>query len=64
MIPDSPQLSRDLEHLARRSYYESKRRGEKNDTALLMMGMITAFIGATMAWKAWERMRETQGVGR
>lgn len=60
MIPDSPQLSRDLEHLFRRQYYQNKRSGEETDTPLLFMGLITAFIGASMAWRAWSKMRSAQ----
>ena len=58
-------LPHHLRHLARSQYYESKKKGEHNDSALLVMGLVSVFIGASMAWSAWERMRKDQkGPGR
>jgi hypothetical protein len=47
MIPDDGLLN-DLHHLFRREYYQSKRRGERNDTMLAFMGVTLVAMGSMM----------------
>lgn len=50
-------LPHHLRHLARSQYYESKKKGEHNDSALLVMGLVSVFLGAAMSYRAWERLQ-------
>jgi hypothetical protein len=45
-----------LKHVGEQLYHDSKRRGETNDHALMLMGGSMAFIGAKIAWDAFRRI--------
>ncbi|MHC5537651.1 hypothetical protein ACYOEI_05405 [Singulisphaera rosea] len=47
----------DILHYARKAKNESQMKGERNDTALVLMGVCTAFIGATMITRSMGRSR-------
>jgi hypothetical protein len=52
-----------LKHVGEQLYHDSKRRGEQNDQALILMGGAMCFIGATMAIGAFRRLMDSRSRG-
>jgi|GEM_PF-4824290 len=62
-VPPDNGLASDIHRLARRLFYESKKRGEQNDQMLMLTGGCLSFIGCTMSLDAFRRISGKNGRG-
>jgi len=60
-IPETGGLPNDMLHVFQRNYHDKRRRGQRDDTSLLLMGAMMTFIGVKMSLDAWNRMHGGRG---
>ncbi len=61
MLPNDSSVPHDIKRLAERYYYEDRKKGKHNDTALAFVAGSMIFIGAEILFGIWQR---SQGRGR